>query len=155
MKTILFTLLLSTFFISNHANAQKTKVKIKDGIAHVDGDPFLKWKKITGVEASISGLESEDEEIVALWLDYPDPTRVSDANPKGLVRWVELYFPTFDLRCEMSSMGRKGLVKAFIDHKIYVDGVLNEENVQKLVKRQGMRFSENRPGGNVNVIINN
>jgi hypothetical protein len=155
MKILLLTLLLSTLFISNQANAQKTKVKIKDGIANVDGNPYLNWKKISSVKASISSLNSDEEEIAASWLNYPDPAQVSDANPKGLVRWVELYFPELDLRCEVSSASRKELVKLLIQHKIYVDGELNQENVEKLVKRYGMRFSENRPNGNVKVIINN
>ena len=155
MKTLLITILLSTFCISNSAIAQKAKVKIKDGIATVDGDPYLKWTKITSVEASLSSLTVDDEEIAAIWRNYPDPARVSEANPKGLVRWVELYFPTLDLRCEVRSASRKELVKILIQHKIYVDGNLNEENVQKLVNRQGMRYSESRPNGNVKVIINN
>mgnify|MGYP001394367376 CR=1 FL=1 len=71
------------------------------------------------------------------------------------MRWVELYFPSLDLRCEVNSATRKGLINLLIQHKIYVDGDLNEENVQKLVKRYGMRFSENRPNGNVKIIINN
>lgn len=155
MKTTLFTILLSILFISNQACAQKAKIKIKDGIASVDGSPYLKWKKISSIEASLSSLKVEDEEIAASWLNYPDPARVSDSNPKGLVRWIELYFPTLDLRCEVSSDTRKGLINLLIHHKIYVDGDLNEENVKKLVKRYGMRFSENRPNGNVKVIINN
>ena len=155
MKTLLLSLLLSTLFISNQANAQKMKVKIKDGIATVDGTPYLNWKKINSVEASIYSLKLNEEEIAAIWLNYPDPARVSEANPKGSVRWVELYFPTLDLRCEVRSSSRKEIVKLLIQHEIYVDGDLNEENVEKLVKRQGMRFSENRPNGNVKVIINN
>ena len=83
MKVTFFTILLSILFISNQANAQKTKVKIKDGIASVDGTAYLKWKKISSVEASLSSLKVEDEEIAVSWLNYPDPARVSDSNPKG------------------------------------------------------------------------
>ena len=155
MKTFIFTLVLSLLFISNQANAQKTKIKIKDGIASVDGKPYLKWKKINSTEAFLSSLKVDEEEIAASWLNYTDPARVSDSNPKGLVRWIELYFPNLDLRCEVSSTTRKGLINLLIQYKIYVDGDLNEENVQKLVKRYGMRISENRPSGNVKVIINN
>lgn len=155
MKTLLLTLLLSTLFISIQANAQKTKVKIKNGIASVDGKPYLKWKKINSVEASLSSLKSDEEEIAATWLNYSDPAQVSDANPKGLVRWIELYFPTLDLRCEVRSSTRKELVKLLVQHEIYRDEELNQENVEKLVKRYGMRFSENRPTGSVKVIINN
>ena len=153
MKTIL-TLILSTLFITNQAYAQKAKIKIKDGYALVDGEQYVKWDNRSGVEVSIQGLNAEGEEIVALWLNYPHPARVSDANPKGLVNWVELYFPTLDLRCEIESSSRKNVIQWLLDHNIYVDGELNAENVEKLVKRQGMRYSESRPN-RVNVIINN
>lgn len=153
MKPILLTILFSSLFISNQVAAQK--IKFKDGIVTVDGTPYLKWKDLNSVEASLSSLQSDEEEIAASWLNYPDPARVSDANPQGLVRWIELYFPSMDLRCEILGGSRKELIDALLDHSIYVNGVLNAENVQKLVKRYGMRVSENRPGGNVNIIINN
>lgn len=155
MKTLILTLFLSILFFSNQAIAQKSKVKIKNGIATVDGSPYLKLKKISNVEISLFSLKSNEEEVAVSWLNYPDPAKVSSSNPEGLVRWVEFYFPALDLRCEVNSTTKKGLVKLFILHEIYVDGDLNEENVQKLVKRYGMRFSENRPNGNVKVIINN
>lgn len=153
MKPLLLTLLLSALFISNQAAAQK--IKFKDGIVTVDGVPYLKWKDLNSVEASLSSLHSEEEEIAASWLNYPDPARVSDANPQGLVRWIEVYFPAQDLRCEILGGSRKELIDVLLDQNIYVDGVLNAENVQKLVKRYGMRVTENRPGGKVNIIINN
>jgi hypothetical protein len=153
MKTIL-TLLLSTLFVTNLAHAQKQKIKIKDGYALVDDEQYVKWDDRSSLEASIQGLNAEGEEIVALWLNYPDPARVSSANPKGLVNWVELYFPTLDLRCEIEPSTRKNVIQWLLDHNIYVDGELNAENVEKLVKRQGMRYSESRPNS-VKVIINN
>lgn len=155
MKTLLVTLLLGSVFISNVAYAQKAKVKIKDGIAKVDGSPYLKWKKINNIEASLSGLTSEEEEIVATWRSYIDPNQVSQSNPKGTVGWIELYFPELDLRCEVDNATRKQLVKLLIQHNIYENDKLNEENVQKLVNRYGMRISANRPNGTINVIINN
>lgn len=155
MKALLVTLLLSTLFISNQANAQKVKVKIKDNVAIVDGNPYFNIILINNSECSISSLNSEDEEISAMWLDYPDPAQISDSNPKGLVRWIELYFPELNLRVEVNTSGRKGLVRLLIQNKIYVDGELNAENVQKMVTKYGMRFSTNRPTGGVNVIIQN
>ena len=148
-----FTILTFALMCLSVSLAQK--VKIKDNIANVDGTPYLKWEKVSSVEASIMSLNSTEEEIFASWLNYSDPTQVSNANPEGKVRWIELYFPTLDLRCEIKSTSRKELVKLLIQNTIYVDGALSEENTQKLVKKYGMRFSDNRPGNNVKVIINN
>lgn len=150
-KSYLLLLLLLTSTISF---AQK--VKIKDDIAKVDGTEYLNYEKRTmGNEVSISGLQAGEEEISAMWLNYSDPNRISDSNPEGKVRWIEVNFLTLDMKCELSSRGNKGLVKLLYQSDIYVDGVLNAKNVDKFVRKYGMRFSENRPGNNVNIIINN
>jgi len=131
------------------------KVKIKDNFAKVDGVPYLKWEKVSSIESSIRGLNATEEEIFASWLSYSDKNLITSANPEGKVRWVELYFPTLDLRCEIMSSSRKEVVRTLIRNGIYVEGVLNEENVRNLFKKYGMRFSENRPNSNIKVIINN
>ncbi len=131
------------------------KIKIKDGYALVDGEKYLQWKKVSSVESSLMGLGSSEEEIFASWLNYVDPNKITSANPEGKVRWVELYFTTLELRCEVRSSTRKELVRMIIDNSLYEDGVLSKENVEKFVKKYGTRFSDNRPGGNVKVIINN
>jgi len=150
LRLILIAISMCFFGMSN---AQK--IKINDNVATVDGKPFVKWGKVNSMESTIASLNSEEEEIAARWMNYPDPAHVSEANPKGLVRWIELYFPTLDLRCEVSNSTRKELIKLFIRHNIFVEGELNAENVAKMVKRYGMSFSENRPNNNVKVIINN
>ncbi len=131
------------------------KVKVKGGFATVDGEQYLKWEDVSSTEASISGLSAEGEEIFAQWLNYKDPNEVEKANPQGLVRWVELNFLELDMKCEVQSQGRKGIVKLIIQNKLYVDGVLNKENVEKFIKKYGTKFTDNRPNGNVNIIINN
>lgn len=149
-------LLLLTFvcFISIAANCQK--IKIKDDIATVDGVNFLKWeKRASANEISISGMSSEGEEISGMYLNYVDPNKISKANPEGKVRWIEIYFVTMDLRCEVATRTSKGLAEMIYENNIYVDGTLNQENVQKFVKKYGMKFTDGRPGNNVNIIINN
>jgi hypothetical protein len=147
-------ILLFIFFLSISSFAQK--VKIKDNIATVDGVEYVKWeKRAMSTEAYVSNLTTGEEEISMMYLDYYDPTSISNSNPKGRVVWIEVYFLTLDIRCEVDSRTHKGLVKMLYQSNIYVNGVLNEENAQKFVKRYGMRYSENRPGTDVNIIINN
>lgn len=148
------TLLLSLFtLLSIGLFAQK--VKIKDGFATIDGEKYVKWEKADNTAASISGLNSETEDIFAQWLNYKDPNQVQKSNPEGYVRWVELNFLDLDMKCEVMSQTRKSLVKMVLKNKLYVDGVLNQENVERFVKKYGAKFSANRPNGNVNIIINN
>ncbi len=47
------------------------------------------------------------------------------------------------------------LVKFIILNKLYLDGVLNADNVDTLINKYGMRYTENRPNNGVTVIINN
>ncbi len=151
MKTLLLVL---TGLISLNANSQK--VKIDDNIAYIDGVEYLKYEKRNlGNEASIRSMTAEGEEIYVMYQDYVDPNMVSKSNPEGKVRWIEINFLTLDLKCEVSSRAHKGLLKLFLENELYTDGTLNAANVEKFVKKYGTKFSENRPGGNVNIIINN
>jgi hypothetical protein len=152
MKNILLLIFLSLITLSGIAQ----KVKIKDNIAYVDGEAYLNWEKRSMAnEASIMGINSSEEEVSMMYLNYSDPTKVSNSNPEGKVRWVEVNFLTLDLKCEVATRTHKGLAKLLYQSNIYVDGVLNEANATKFVKKYGMKFSDNRPGGNVNIIINN
>lgn len=151
MKYLLLPIALMLAFIS-----LSQKVKIKDDIAYIDGVEYVKYiKKNMANEASIMSLNTEDEDIFISYQDYTDPNKISKSNPEGKVRWIEVNFLTLDLKCEVSSRTHKGLVKLLYENNIYVDGALNAENVELFVKKYGTKFSDNRPGGNVNIIINN
>ncbi len=122
------------------------KVKIKDGIAYVDGVEYIKWDyRFAGNEISVVELENENEVLFISYLDYSDPMKVSNSNPKGLVRWEELKFLSLGISCEVQSMGQKGLVKLLYENEVFQQGKLNEDNARKLVRKYGTRFSDQRP----------
>ena len=151
MYKIIGILCLFTFSISGFSQ----KIKIKDDIATVDGTPFLHFNySMSENSITISGIESDHDEIYATYLDYNDPKQATSSNPNGTVRWIELNFLTLDLKCEVDSQSKKMLVKLIIKHKLYEGGALNVANVNTLISKFGMRFTENRPNG-VTVIINN
>lgn len=137
-------------------NAQAQQAKIKNDIGYIDGEPYCEWVRLNMAnEATIRALNAEQEEIYVAYRNYTDPVEVSKSNPEGKVRWMEVYFPGFDLRCEVENRSHKGLLKLFYQNNLYVEGKLNRENVERFVKKFGMRFSENRRNGNVNIIIHN
>lgn len=151
MKHLLLFLFLATLTTTGFSQ----KVKIKDNIATVDAVPFLKWDKRSGaMEVSISSINSSEEEIYAMWLDYSDPKKITKSNPEGKVRWIEINFLTLNKKCEIDTRGHNGLVKFIYENSIYVDNILNMANVDKVISKYGMRFSDNRPGGNINIYIN-
>lgn len=130
------------------------KVKIKDEIASVDGVPYVQWKtEAMASEISVYPIDSEEEVIFMKYLSYSDPSKINNANPKGMVRWMELNFLGLELKCEIDSRSQKGLVKFLYDNKIFVDGALNEENVKKVIQKYGSNYSTNRPS--TVIIINN
>ena len=152
MKNALLLIFVS--FISISGIAQK--IKIKDDIVYVDGEAFLNWEKRSMAnESSIWGINADGEEISGLYLNYTDPNKITSSNPEGKVRWIEVNFLTLGIKCEIQTRTQKGFAKLIYQSNIYVDGVLNAENAQKFVDKYGMKFSENRPGNNVNIIINN
>lgn len=151
MKSLLLLLAILTTFSSI-----SQKVKIDENIAYLDGKAWIKYeKKNMGNEASVMGLESQNEEIFILYQNYNDPNKISNANPEGKVRWLEINFLTLGIKCEVANDTHKAIVKLLAENKVYKDGVLNAENAALLVKKYGTRFSDNRPNGSINIIINN
>jgi hypothetical protein len=149
-----YLFLLGLFLLASNSFGQKAK--IKNDIGYIDGKAYCEWVRLNmGNEASVRALNAEQEEIYVAYRNYTDPVEVSKSNPEGKVRWMEVYFPAFDLRCEVENRTHKGLLKLFYQNNLYVDGQLNRENAERFVKKFGMRFSENRRNGNVNIIIKN
>lgn len=153
MKKLLPLVLLSFLSITTYSQ----KIKIEDNVATVDGKPYLNWKSngVFDPNTSISALDSQKDEIFVTYVSYKDPNRVTTGNPEGNVSWLELNFLAFGKKCEIDNKTQKGLVKFVIENKLYVDGALNEENVNLVIAKYGMRYSENRPGGNVIINIGN
>lgn len=137
-------LLLMLLGFSTTSNAQK--VKIKNEIATVDGEDYVKVISPPMVnEVSIYELNSEDEIIFMQYFNYSDPSKVSNGNPQGMVRWVEVKFLNENLVCEISTRTPKGLIKVLYENNIFVDGKLNVENAQKFVTKYGTSFTDNKP----------
>jgi hypothetical protein len=131
------------------------KVKIKKDIAYLDKEPFLEFKTIAfGSDYAIKQINSESDEISMLYRSYKDPSQSSTGNPDGHVRWVEVNFIPFDLKCEVDNRTRKQFIKLIYLSNIYVNGKINKENVEQFVNKYGSRFSENRPSESTTIIIN-
>lgn len=147
---LLSSLLLVCFF------GFTQKVKIRKDIASVDKEPFLEFTTISfGTDYSIKHVDAEEEQISILYLSYNDPSQSNRGNPDGSVRWIEVNFLPYNLKCEIDTRNRKHFTKLIYLSNIYVDGKLNEENVRKFVNKYGTKYSDNRPNGNTNIIINN
>lgn len=146
-------LLISIVFIASVTFGQK--VKIKNDIASVDKEPFLEFTTITfGSDYSIKHVDAEEEQISILYLSYMDPSQSSSGNPDGNVRWIEVNFLPFNMKCEIDTRTRKQFTKLIYLSNIYEDGKINKENVVKFVNKYGTKYSDNRPKGNTNIIIN-
>ena len=151
MKNFLILLGISLFTLP----ALAQKIKFKDDLAYVDDAVYVKWvKRVAGTEVAVSAKNGENEELSIMYFDYVDPNVITKSNPEGKVRWVEFNFLSLNQKCEVESRGHKGLVKMMLENKIYMDGELNAENVARFVQKYGTKFSDNRPGGKVTIIIN-
>ena len=151
MKKI-FLLLCISFFASAGFTQ---KVKMKKDIAYVDKEPFLEFTTITfGSDYSIKHVNAEEEQISILYLSYKDPSQSSSGNPDGNVRWIEVNFLPFNMKCEIDTRTRKQFTKLIYLSNIYEDGKINKENVVKFVNKYGTKYSDNRSKGNTNIIIN-
>lgn len=131
------------------------KVKLNESVATVNGEEYVFYEKRNMAnEASVRGIQADQEEVYIMYMNYVDPNRVSSANPEGKVRWLEVNFLTLDLKCEVENRTHKAMVKLFYENDLFTNGVINPEKARLFCKKYGTKFSDNRPGGNVNIIIN-
>ena len=148
-------IILVTLFISYAGFSQK--IKIKKGQVSVDGVDMLYVKPDGAMTTEVSYyfIENDEEFLFTTYLDYADPSKVSSGNPEGKVRYIEMNFIGLNKKFEISTRGRKKVVEFLLENGVIENGQLNEEAVEKLVQKYGMRFSEQNKNGNVNIIINN
>jgi len=153
MKTSLLLFVLVCFAALN-VNAQKQKIKVKAGVANVDGVDYMRIEKNSGsADWSILTMGSEEEIVYVQYMKYQDPSKVTRSNPNGNVSWYVLKFLTLDIECEVGSMSKKALTKLFLENDIITNDELNKEAAELLVKKSGTKWSDNRPG--TTIIINN
>ncbi len=69
------------------------------------------------------------EEISCMYLDCKNENEKSESNKPGTVDWIQLNFIDLGLRREVPAVFTKRVFKMLYENKIYVDGMLNEENV--------------------------
>ena len=123
------------------------KIKIEENTASVDGETFIYYERRNMAnEASVHGPNTDREEIYITYRNYTDPNQISNSNPEGKVRWVEINFLTLNQTCEVQSNVHKVIVKMLYENGIYENGVFNPEKAQRMVQKYGNHFSENRPG---------
>ncbi len=132
------------------------KIKIDGDLATVDGADYIYYLKTNMANnASVKGLAADHEEMFLTYLSYNDPAEVSKSNPQGAVRWIEVNFLDLGIKCEIPSNTHKAVVRLLYENNIFVDGKVDPEAARRFVAKYGLRYTENRTNGNVNIIINN
>jgi hypothetical protein len=147
-------MLLSAFLVSAVAFGQK--VKLEETIAFVDDVEYIYYEKQNMAnDASVKGLKADHEELFLTYQSYVDPNLITKSNPEGKVRWVEFNFLDLGIKCEVQNHTHKAMVKLIYENNLFVDGKIDPEAAQRFVSKYGMKFTEGRRNGNVNIIINN
>ena len=148
LKTILFCLL--AFVVISPAHAQK--VKIKKGIAYVDGKAYLNLKEVVGRTITYKNMQ-EKELFVVQYDSYekknpspPNPRSSAPYKPYVTVTYITLKFLDHDLEFETDITSKKELIKALYLNKVVNQyGEINIENAMRFAKKYGKDISGKRP----------
>jgi hypothetical protein len=122
--------------MAGHSDAQK--VKIKKGIAYVDGKPYLKFVREKPGQGSFYSLDGENEFV---FLKFYDPT--PDNNQNNDSYWIVRLIDTGQ-EVEFSQATKAQIVRAIYNSKIISDDKLIPEKVQKFVNKYGADSNRNR-----------
>ncbi|PWH82921.1 hypothetical protein [Brumimicrobium oceani] len=150
-------ILFSILFISFTSFSQKQKVKVKNDIVTLDGNPL--FKMVSSNYPDGYTLYSLDDEKLAVFNSqfYNDPKQVTAGSPEGRVGYFEITFFNGDLdQCEIRIVGfKKQLAQHIISAGLIEDGKLVEKAVKEFCAINGSRFSEDRKNSGTTIIINN
>jgi len=127
MKTKFFITLFTLVVFSQVSFGQK--IKVKKGIAYVDGKEYVKTEKNAG-NMSIYALNGDDE---IIFLKYYDPTPSNDQNRDNyyIVRFID-----DNKKVDILNKTRKGILKLlFKGNVINEDGTINDEKMNKFVSK--------------------
>jgi hypothetical protein len=149
---LLFVLITSATF------AQKQKVTVDDDTVKVDGVPYCLLVKGPGMSYDFTVKSLTGEELMFMqFLEFNNPNKVNNSNPKGRVTYFEVTFFNDSRKCEVDAPGGKKFVaKIIVDNKLIKDNAIDPAAENKFILINGFKYSEEKKtlGGTV-IIINN
>lgn len=143
MKAVLFTL---SFLLAFVASAQKQKVSFNEDTVLVDEVPQFILIKGKGMsfDFSVKNLKGEDLFFMQ-FLEFNNPNKINNANPKGRVTYFEFTFFNDKQKCEnIGASTKKGIAKMIVENNLVLDQKVNQEAENKFVLVNGMKFSEEK-----------
>jgi len=147
MKTIVLSALLLVAFGFTNASVAKPKVKRKDGVVTVDGEPYLKYDyKQMAQGYDIMNLNGE-RLFFLRGESYNDPTKISSSNSTGRVSYASLIREgQTEVICEPGSPDPKYMAMLLMEYEaLDQNGNIVEANFQRMVTQVGMTYSAKRP----------
>lgn len=124
MKRILLLLLVG--FIASPVFSQKTKVKIKDKIAYINDEAFLKWE---------DGSYALRQPSQVTHVSGESPMFVIQIHMYGSTPHINLRFLDFDGELWTSSMTRKKLYSKLYKADVFNDdGTVDEEKAKRFIR---------------------
>ncbi|MCO5259515.1 MAG: hypothetical protein M9916_05165 [Crocinitomicaceae bacterium] len=152
MKTLCTIIACFIFLISF---SQKQDIKIKDDIVYVNSQEVFKaTTQMAGNTITIYNLNGE-RLIVFNYQTFNDNTKISQSNPSGAVRYIDVTFLNEDMdKCEIQSTIKKGLVKQIIENQLIDnEGKLNDQMVKQFARINGNKITGNK-NHSTTIIIN-
>ncbi len=129
-------IIITLFFMLFTFTISAQKVKIKKGIAYIDGEEYVKVEKESG-NMSIYSL-TDDDEIV--YIKYYDPTPSNKQNHDSyhIVRFIE-----HDVEVELDETRNK-IIKMLYKGKVIQNGEIDKERLKNFVSKYGSDESKNK-----------
>lgn len=141
MKSFVFIVCL---FVAVASNAQK--VTFNEDTVLVDGvSQFILLKgKGMSFDFTVKNLKGEDLFFMQ-FLEFNNPNKINNANPKGRVTYFEFTFFNDKQKCEhLGASTKKGIAKLIVEQNLVKDQQVNQEAENKFVLINGMKFSEEK-----------
>ena len=146
------TLLLSLFSILLISSVNAQKVKIKNGLASVDGTAYAQFDECNGQICTITSMTDQNV-LVIQWESFEKKNPIK-RNPKSKApyhetvteRYTVIKFLEIEIEIETQLTGKKQIIKALYNNGVIdSEGNVSVEKAELFARKYGQKISGNRP----------
>ena len=150
--------IITLLFLSISIFGFSQKIKLKKGDVLVDETVWLKYKDCGTFDSTCSLLGKDGDEIIFFkWINVPGVEPMTQSNPQGNLRYVEIVFVGQKMKIELQKTQKDCIEILYNSKAVNQDGTLNPDKVDRLVEKYGTPFSDrlNKSSNNPSTIIIN
>lgn len=140
---IVFILIAGMSFAQSDIKMKDIKIE-DDVILYQEVKQFIITEKMALAEIYVKDLATGEIILTFVRREAPSPEGATKANPDGMDTYYEFTYLKTNAKCDHKSSGfggKKDFAKDILNYGLIVNGVVNEDNVNKFISIKGSPYT--------------